>query len=199
MWDQRYGEPGFAYGTEPNDFLRSVAERIPPGPVLCLAEGEGRNATFLAGSGHEVTAVDLSAVGMRKAAELARSRGVSIHTVVADLAHFPIAPGAWSGIVSISAHVPPDTRRALHASVVRGLAPGGVLVLEAYTPAQVGRGTGGPPVAELTMTLAALRDELAGLTFLHAVEIEREVVEGRFHTGMAAVVQVLARKGDGAR
>ncbi|MCB9680567.1 MAG: class I SAM-dependent methyltransferase [Alphaproteobacteria bacterium] len=198
FWDERYAEADYAYGTAPNDFLVSVADRIPRGPVLCLAEGQGRNAVWLAARGHDVTAVDQSPVGMARAAELAAARGVPLHTVVADLAELPIAAGAWSGIVSISAHVPPPVRRAVHAAVVQGLAPGGVFVLEAYTPAQVGRGTGGPPVAELTMTLEGLRAELAGLTFLHAVETEREVREGRYHSGMAAVVQVLARKDPGA-
>ena len=76
FWERRYAEPGYAYGTEPNGFLVEVADRIPPGPVLCLAEGEGRNAVWLAGRGHAVTAVDASAAGLAKAEALARARGV---------------------------------------------------------------------------------------------------------------------------
>lgn len=194
MWDERYSEPGFAYGTEPNDFLRERAAQLEPGRTLSLAEGEGRNAVFLAGLGHEVTAVDASAVGLDKARQLAAERGLDIDTRVADLAAFEIEPGAWDNIVSIFCHLPPEVRRRLHRAVVAGLRPGGMLLLEAYTPAQIALGTGGPPVPELTMTLDALREELAGLTFLHAAELEREVIEGRYHTGRAAVVQVLARK-----
>lgn len=194
MWDERYSEPGFAYGTEPNDFLRERAAQLQPGRTLSLAEGEGRNAVFLAGLGHEVTAVDASAVGLDKARQLAAERGLDIDTRVADLAAFEIEPGAWDNIVSIFCHLPPEVRRRLHRAVVAGLRPGGMLLLEAYTPAQIALGTGGPPVAELTMTLDALREELAGLNFLHAAEREREVIEGRYHTGRAAVVQVLARK-----
>jgi len=194
MWDERYSEPGFAYGTEPNDFLRERAAQLEPGRTLSLAEGEGRNAVFLAGLGHEVTAVDASAVGLDKARQLAAERGLDIDTRVADLAAFGIEPGAWDNIVSIFCHLPPEVRRRLHRAVVAGLRPGGMLLLEAYTPAQIALGTGGPPVPELTMTLDALREELEGLTFLHAAELEREVVEGRYHTGRAAVVQVLARR-----
>jgi len=194
MWDQRYGEEGFAYGTEPNDFLVEVADQIPPGDVLCLAEGEGRNAVFLAARGHAVTAVDLSAVGLAKAERLAAEKGVRIETVVASLADYQPHEGRYSGIVSIWAHVPPDVRRTLHQHCVRGLRPGGVFVLEAYTPAQVGRGTGGPQVPELTMSEAGLRDELAGLEIVRCQELVRHVAEGKYHQGESAVVQVVARR-----
>ena len=193
-WDARYSEPGYAYGTAPNDFLRAMAGRIPPGPVLCLAEGEGRNAVFLAELGHAVTAVDASAVGLAKAASLARARAVGLETVHADLADFAIREGAWAGIVSVFAHLPPALRARLHSAVVKGLRPGGVYLLEAYTPQQLAFGTGGPPDAELLMTADALRRELAGLELEICREVERDVVEGRFHSGRAAVVQVLGRR-----
>jgi len=193
-WDARYAEPGWAFGTEPNDFLREQAHRIPTGRVLCLAEGEGRNAVWLAQQGHDVTAVDLSAAGLEKARRLAASRGVQLATVCADLGTFAIEPGAWQGIVSIFAHVMPDVRRRVHAGVVAGLAPGGVLLLEAYRPAQVGRGTGGPPDDARLLDLERLQPELDALEWLLARELERDVVEGRCHTGAASVVQLVARR-----
>jgi SAM-dependent methyltransferase len=193
-WDARYSEPGYAYGTAPNDFLREMAGRMPPGPVLCLAEGEGRNAVFLAELGHAVTAVDGSAVGLAKAASLARARAVGLETVHADLADFAIKEGAWAGIVTVFAHLPPTLRARMHSAVVKGLRPGGVYLLEAYTPRQLEFGTGGPPDVSLLMTADALRQELAGLELEICREIEREVVEGRFHHGRAAVVQVVGRR-----
>lgn len=193
-WDQRYAGPGYRYGTEPNAFLREVAARIPKGPVLCLADGEGRNGVFLAGRRHRVLSVDLSRLGLGKARRLAAERRVTIATLVADLGSFAIAPSAWSGIVSIWAHVLPDVRRRLHRAVVAGLAPGGALVLESYTPGQLARGTGGPPDAERMMTLAGLREELAGLRFEIGRELVREVREGDLHQGESEVVQVLAFK-----
>ena len=194
MWDERYASPDYVYGTEPNDFLASVASRIPEGRVLSIADGEGRNGVYLATLGHDVTSVDASAVGLAKAQQLAASRGVYITTTVADLAEYPIAAGAWQGIVSIFCHLPPPLRRMVHADVVRGLAPGGVYVLEGYTLDQLRHGTGGPSSADLLLTLEAVRAELAGLEFLHAVELERDVQEGAFHSGRSAVVQVVARK-----
>jgi SAM-dependent methyltransferase len=194
MWDKRYDTDEFLYGTEPNGFLKSVVSQIPPGDVLCLAEGEGRNAVYLAQQGFRVTAVDSSAVGLAKAKRLAAERSVAIVTTVVDLAHFEIARERWDGIVSIFAHVPGALRRSLHRNVVDGLRRGGVFVLEAYTPRQLRYRTGGPPDEDKLMTLAALREELAGLEFRHAVEIDREVVEGKLHTGMGAVVQIVAVK-----
>lgn len=191
MWDQRYGKPGFAYGTEPNTFLTSVADRIPQGRVLSLGEGEGRNAVYLAACGHEVVAVDGSPVGLGKAERLAEERGVTIATVVCDLNDYHIEPDAWDGIISIFCHLPPDLRARLHAEVVAGLKPGGVFILEAYTPTQLRFGTGGPPTEELLASLGQLRRELAGLGLVHAEELEREVYEGRGHTGRGAVVQIV--------
>ena len=194
FWDERYAEPGFAYGETPNDFLREEAGRLPSGPVLCLGEGEGRNAVFLAEQGHEVLAVDSSQVGLDKTSRLAAARGVSVAVEQADLADYAIDPGRWSGIVSIFCHVPPPVRQRIHRASVGGLAPGGLFLLEAYTPAQLELGTGGPPSLPLLFELEMLRTELSGLDFEHAVELEREIREGKYHQGVGAVVQILARK-----
>ena len=122
MWDQRYSETGFAYGEAPNDFIKSEYVRIPRGgQVLCLAEGEGRNAVFLAEKGYSVTAVDISPVGLKKAEQLARKRGVKITTVVSDLANFDFGDKRWDGIVSIFAHTPPDVRKHVHYCVKSAL------------------------------------------------------------------------------
>lgn len=194
IWDQRYATEDFVYGTTPNGFLVSVSDQIPAGKILCLAEGEGRNAVYLAQRGAQVLAVDGSAVGLAKARQLAAANHVHIETAVVDLAHYTIAPDSWDAIVSIFAHLPLALRQELHRQAVAGLRPGGVFVLEAYTPAQLALKTGGPPQLDLLMTLSALRQELAGLEFVHACELEREVVEGKLHTGRGAVVQILARK-----
>jgi len=117
------------------------------------------------------------------------------HFVVADLAGYPVAAGAWSGIVALFVHLPQPLRREVHARAVAGLRPGGVVILEAYTPAQVHFRTGGPvQQPELLMRLADLQQEFAGLEFLAARELEREVIEGSGHRGRAAVVQVIGRR-----
>lgn len=194
MWEERYGADEFVFGTEPNDFLRDNVSVLGRRKVLCLAEGEGRNAVFLASQGFDVSSVDLTESGVAKTLRLAADRGVSVDAVTGDLADFDLGNEKWDSIVSIFAHMPPVIRTDLHRRVVDALVPGGVLLLEAYNPDQVGRGTGGPQVVEMTMTLEGLRNELSPLEFLHGCEIVREVVEGPGHSGDGAVVQVIARK-----
>lgn len=194
MWDERYSADEYIYGKDPNKFLANSAANLPKGKILCVAEGEGRNAVYLATHGYEVVAVDSSSVGLEKAKKLANERGVTIETIVADLAHFDIEPESWDGVVSIFAHLPPAARKELHKKIVSGLRPGGVLILEAYRPDQLKYKTGGPPTAELMMTLQSLEDELLGLEFEYAVELDRDVTEGQFHTGTGAVVQIIGRK-----
>lgn len=197
FWNQRYQEDGFAYGTEPNDFLVDHYATIPMGPVLCLADGEGRNGVFLARAGYAVTAIDQSETGLAKARGLAAQHQTALNTVVADLADCEIGKMQWSGIVSIFAHVPVVLRQQLHKKVVDGLRSGGVFLLEAYTPAHLDMpGIGGPPAAQrdLLMTLDTLRSELSGLDFEVAQEITRDIHEGTYHQGSSAVVQIVARK-----
>lgn len=194
MWDERYRAETYAYGTEPNAFLVDMVGWLPKGRVLCIGEGEGRNAVWLAGLGYRVTAVDASAVGLDKAARLAKARGVEITTVHADLAHFDIGQGAWDGIVSIFCHLPPALRADVHRRCVAGLRPGGVIVLEAYTPRQIAHGSCGPPTEALMMDEETLRAELAGLESVHLQECERVVHEGAFHDGLGAVVQLVGRR-----
>ena len=192
FWNERFGSEEYAYGREANEFVVAQAARIPRGRVLCLAEGEGRNAVFLAGLGHEVTAVDLSTEGLRKTERLAKERDVTVTTVHADLATYEPEEGAFTGIVSVWAHLPPAVRARVHGWVTRALRPGGVFLLEAYRPAQLAFDTGGPRDVALLPTLEALRAELAPLRLELGREVERVVHEGAFHSGLSATVQVVA-------
>jgi SAM-dependent methyltransferase len=193
-WDSRYSEPGYAYGTAPNDFIVAVSGSIPRGRILSLAEGEGRNAVFLASLGCKVTAVDSSAVGLLKAGSLAAERGVAISSVVADLGKYRIETAKWDGIISCYCHIPSSVRAALHRAVVKGLKPGGCFVLEAFSKEQLAYNSGGPQELDLLMDLKDLRHELRGLVFVRAATLERDVQEGNRHTGLASVVQILAVK-----
>ena len=195
LWEERYGAEAFAYGTAPNEFLEENIDALPHGAVLCLAEGEGRNAVFIASTGRSVSSIDLSPAGVAKTLRLASERGVTVQAAIGDLATADLGTNSVDAVVSIFAHVPSAVRIEITSRrVVEALRPGGVILLEAYTPGQIGRTTGGPQVEDLTMSLAQLREELAPMEFLHGVELERSVVEGLFHTGLGAVVQVIARK-----
>jgi SAM-dependent methyltransferase len=190
MWNERYGKPEYAFGTKPNDFLVSVASQIPQGRILCLGEGEGRNAVYLASLGYEVVAVDQSEVGLAKAEKLAAQQGVQIQTIVADLAGFIIEPNTWQGVVSIFCHLPSVLWQQVHSDAIAGLTSGGMLVLESYTPRQLEFKTGGPSNEDMLVSLETVKSKLTRLHWKIAREIDREVLEGSYHTGLAAVVQV---------
>lgn len=194
QWNLRYGDEEYFYGKTPNDFLQENAHLIPQGSVLCVADGEGRNSVFLATTGRDVSSVDISDVGVAKTKKLASEKGVSVDAQVGDLADFELGRNKWQGVISIFAHLPIRLRQNLHRRVIDSLAPGGIVLLEAYTVDQLGRGTGGPQVPELLMSAESLSQEFASLEIIHLKELEREVVEGSGHTGHAAVVQLIARK-----
>ena len=194
FWNQRYSEENFAYGEEPNAFVAAVADRLPPGRALEIGCGQGRNAVFLAQQGLTVTGVDSSEIGLERGAELAARRHVDVEWMKVDLNSFEPGHGCWEVIVSTFVHLPPDLRRDVHRKLVEALHPGGVLVLEAYTPKQLDYGTGGPPVLAMLVSLEDLRADFEGLEFEHGVEFVRPVREGRYHVGDGAVVQVFARK-----
>ena len=194
FWDNRYAEPDWAYGREPNDFLQEQAQQLKAGEALCLAEGQGRNAVHLATLGHRVTAQDLSPVGLNRAERLAQEHGVAIHCLCCDLNDLQLEPESTDLVVAIWMHLPPDLRARVHANAVRALRPGGHLILEAYTPRQLTLGTGGPPTADLLIEPDQLRLELRGLDWLVLREQERWIEEGPYHRGQSAVVQAFGQK-----
>lgn len=194
MWDKEFDTETYVYGKDPNEFLRDNYEALPKGKILCLAEGEGRNAVFLAKKGFDVTAVDLSQVGLNKAEKLAKESGVHIKTVCEDLATFNLGKACWDGIVSISCHLPPEIRAPLYQKIASSLKENGVFLIEGYTPEQLNYNSGGPPVAEMMISANILTNELSGLSFHILKELERNVCEGINHTGLASVVQGIAVK-----
>ena len=193
MWNQRYADNDFVYGTEPNSFLVEHADTL-TGPVLSLAEGEGRNAVFLASRGLKVHGVDASAVGLSKAQRLAETKGVEIQTEVADLETFEPTANHYGSVVSISAHLPSRIRNRLYPRIEQCLKPGGIILLEAYAENQLARDTGGPKDPDMLMTCAKIEQEFPNCESILLREMEREVMEGKYHTGMASVVQFIGRK-----
>jgi cyclopropane fatty-acyl-phospholipid synthase-like methyltransferase len=193
MWNERYSVDPYIYGTEPNTFLAEHAHVL-EGPVLSLAEGEGRNGVFLASLGLSVCGVDGSSVALAKAQKLARSRGVEIRTEVADLKLYRPEPDFFSSVISIFAHLPSDVRALLYPRVEESLKPGGILPLEAYSAAQLRRDSGGPKDPDMLMTTEKIQREFQSLEVVLLQEIEREVNEGAYHNGIASVIQFIGRK-----
>ncbi|CAM5349482.1 hypothetical protein AFAE65S_01364 [Alcaligenes phenolicus] len=193
MWDERYSDENYVYGTAPNTFLAEHVQML-QGPVLSVAEGEGRNAVFMASRGLDVLGVDGSAVGLAKARQLAQRHGVTIRVEQADLASYVPPEATFGAVVSIFGHLPGQALKRLHALVERALRPGGIFLLESYSKAQIDRDTGGPKNLNMLVAREDIEQEFQACEILLSQEIEREVIEGQFHTGMAGVVQFIARK-----
>ena len=195
FWDRVYAGDDYRFGSEPNAFLAERAGAIPPGgSVLCLGDGEGRNGVWLARRGFRVTSLDQSPVAARKCAALANRFGVELEVVIGRLPEYPLPEASFDAVALIFLHLPPETRRAVHAIAVRALRPGGLVILEAFTPAQLGRPSGGPPTRERLQTAADLAQDFAGLELALLEETETELAEGDGHRGPAAVVRMLALK-----
>jgi len=195
FWNARYGEPGFAYGTEPNAFLVAQKNLLRPGmKALAVADGEGRNGVWLAQQGLEVLSVDASEVGLRKAQQLAADRGVKLRTDRVDLTAWSWPEQEFDVVAAIFVHFPPEVRARLHRRMFEALRPGGTLILEAFTPAQLSYKSGGPPVLEMLYTADMLRIDFAGAEILQIEECITDLEEGKYHRGPGAVVRLVLRR-----
>lgn len=162
--------------------------------LLSIAEGEGRNAVFMAQHGLNVLGIDSSKVGLEKAQQLAKQQGVNIQTELVDLADYTPAEQSFDGVVSIFAHLPPDLRKSVHSKLIDSLKPGGMILIEGYSKAQIDNNTGGPKNIDMLYDQEEIVSELAACDIMLAQTIEREVIEGQGHTGLASVVQIIAKK-----
>lgn len=199
-WDERYSKDDYHYGTQPNDFLKAnaralLSDRDSP-EILCLADGEGRNSVYLAELGAQATAVDISTVGLVKAKQLAAERQVPLTVLHADLSTYRFPPNTYDAVVMIFCHMPSASRPFLYEQIKNTLKPGGRLLVECYNEAQLGRGTGGPPVADLMLSLEELKQEFLDFEVQHAVDLVRPIHEGEGHTGKGSVCQFIAVKQD---
>ncbi len=195
FWNERFGQEQYIYGTQPNTFLAESTQHITPGGrVLCIAEGEGRNALFLLQQGFDVSAVDLSTEGKKKAEKLAEDHGFSLPYTICDLNEFDFGTNRWDAVVSIFAHIDSASRKNVYPKVWNSLKEKGVFLLESYHPKQLEYGTGGPKDEDCLISLEKLQPHFAGTESLHAAELERDVTEGTYHTGHAYVTQLICRK-----
>lgn len=195
FWDERFQHETYAYGKDPNDFLRAHAPLFKAGTsILSLAEGEGRNITFLAQQGCNVRGVDFSQKGHDKAMRLAKTAGVSIDYDLADLNDYDMGQHQWDGVISIFCHPNEAERAPLFQKIQYSLKPGGIFLLEAYHQRQPDYATGGPRERTHLFTLEELKIAFSDYEILHAHEGERDVHEGTYHTGTSYTVQFIARK-----
>lgn len=197
FWNQRYDNPSLLFGHRPNDFLKDNANLLRPSSrVLCVGDGEARNGVWLATRGIQVTSLDFSDVAQTKGRKLAAEKGVEVDFQLQDLAQWVLDPDPepqWDGVVWIFSHLPSTLRARVCQAVTRRTKPGGILVYEAYTPAQPGLGSGGPKDRDMLMT----RDDVLADWpdwRLDVRLVERRIFEGPAHQGLSSVVQALGQR-----
>jgi SAM-dependent methyltransferase len=195
MWDQRYDQTEYFFGTRPAAFLAQQVGHIPQGAdILCVADGEGRNSVFLAEQGHRVTAFDASPVGIEKAGKLASDRGVDLQLVVSGVEEWDWSKQYDAVVAIFIQFAPPDLRATMLRQMVEALRPGGILLLHGYAPRQVGYGTGGPPNASHMYTVELLQQSFSEMEILRLEDYDAHVDEGEGHSGISALVDLIARK-----
>ena len=196
MWDERYAKPGFWFGMEPAQFLLEHEKYLKSGDkALAVADGEGRNSVYLAKLGLNVTATDSSEVALKKARGLAKSGNVEVNYQLADLETWNWEADAYDLVVAIFIQfAEPNFRDQIFAGLQKTLRPGGILLLHGYTPKQIEFGTGGPPFVENMYSKQMLKSAFGNMEILHLKAYEREVDEGRGHSGMSALIDMVARK-----
>jgi SAM-dependent methyltransferase len=195
-WETRYRTSGYAFGKEPNYFLASCKPLLPKtGKALAVADGEGRNGVWLAEQGLDVLSLDFSPSAQAKAAVLAKERGVTIDIVRADVHTWNYPENVYDVVVEIFTQFSsPAERTQKWAGMRKALKPGGLLIIQGYTPKQLEYGTGGPKQIENLYTRQLLEDGFRGFHDVRVVEEELELHEGSSHGGMSAVIGLTARK-----
>jgi cyclopropane fatty-acyl-phospholipid synthase-like methyltransferase len=194
-WQKRFAAPGYAFGKEPNAFLKAQAHLLRPGQrALSVADGEGRNGVWLAEQGLDVLAIDFSETGLAKARALAAERGVTLRTELADVTAWRWPAEAFDVIAAIFIFVAPMKRPAFFQHLRRALKPGGLLLMQGYRPEQLDYRTGGPPHAELMYTRAILQGGFGDMATLDIREHDSVIGEGTAHVGLSALIDLVARK-----
>ncbi len=195
-WNRRYEAPGLLFGAAPNATLAAHDRLFGPGDrVLCVADGEGRNSTWLAARGCRVTAFDVSDVALDKARRLAGERGVEVDYRLATVDDWAWAPEAFDAVVAVFVQfAAPAQRAAMFRGFARTLRPGGRLLLVGYGPRQLQYRTGGPGKLEHLYTEEMLRDAFAGWSIERLVREDRVLHEGAGHEGQSDVLEMVARR-----
>ena len=198
-WNDRYSTDEFAYGEEPNHYLKEQLEKLATGAILFPAEGEGRNAVFAAKSGWKVSAFDISAEGKNKALQLAAANGVTIDYQVGELQDLNYSDAQFDAIALIYAHFPAEIKSAIHQTLDRYLRKGGLIIFEAFSKNHLeylakNEKVGGPKELDMLFSIDEIKSDFANYEIIALEEKEIELNEGLFHNGQGSVIRFVGRK-----
>lgn len=198
-WDERYANEEFAYGEEPNDYLKQQLEKLTPGKILFPAEGEGRNAVFAAKLGWKVFAFDISAEGQKKAQQLAEKSNVTIDYRVGELQTLNYPEEQFDVVALIYAHFPADLKSGLHKALGKLLRMGGTIIFEAFSKNHLhylakDEKMGGPKDIGSLFSIDEIKEDFGNYDVAKLKEIVINLREGRYHNGQGSVIRFVGRK-----
>ena len=198
-WNDRYSSEEFAYGTEPNNYLKEQLEKLEPGSILFPAEGEGRNAVFAATKGWKVSAFDISSEGKSKALRLAENQKTSIDYQIGELETLNFQAGQFDAIALIYAHFPAEIKSSIHQMLDRYLRKAGIIIFEAFSKNHLDYVTknekvGGPKDIGSLFSMDEIRADFPNYDIIELEEKEIELSEGIFHNGTGSVIRFTGRK-----
>jgi 2-polyprenyl-3-methyl-5-hydroxy-6-metoxy-1,4-benzoquinol methylase len=198
-WNERYRDEAFAYGEEPNAYLKEQLVKLPIGTILFPAEGEGRNAVFAATLGWNVSAFDISQEGKNKAMLLAEKNKVTIDYQVGSLEELKFEEGQFDAIALIYAHFPAKIKSEYHKQFDRFLKKKGTLIFESFSKKHIdyvnaNEQVGGPKDIDSLFSIEEIKADFPNYTFLELVEQEIELHEGLYHNGRGSVIRFVGQK-----
>lgn len=194
FWNKKYSVEDYIYGKEPNEFFRASLERLTPGKVLFLGEGEGRNSVFAAEQGWDVDALDSSSAAMEKAIKLAAERNVKINYQLADVCNYNYEAKKYDLVALIYLHLHESERTELHQKIIRSLRKDGIVILEAFDKSQINNDSGGPKNPDLLYTFEDIINDFIDLDFLELSKSSMPLNEGNHHTGNAEIIRFIGKK-----
>jgi SAM-dependent methyltransferase len=198
-WDQRYADNEFAYGEDPNNYLKQQLELLKPGKILFAAEGEGRNAVFAAKLGWTVSAFDISVEGQMKALKLAEKNHIAIDYQVGELDTLDYIESQFDVIALIYAHFPAKIKSSIHQTLDKYLSAGGIIIFEAFSKNHLdyiakNEKMGGPKDIESLFSIDEVTADFKNYEILELQETEIDLNEGLYHKGQASVIRFVGRK-----
>lgn len=198
-WNERYSKEEFAYGKEPNHYLKEQLEKLEVGKILFPAEGEGRNGVYAAKLGWEVFAFDISVEGKKKALRLAQTNQVTIDYQVGELQTLDYSIEQFDAIALIYAHFPADIKSTYHKTLDKYLRKNGNIIFEAFSKKHIdyiskNEKVGGPRDLASLFSIEELKSDFANYEIIELVEKEIELSEGLFHNGTGSVIRFVGRK-----
>lgn len=194
-WNERFQGEDYVFGTEPNVFIADMHKRLAlTGNALAIAEGEGRNAVFLAREGMNVTVWDYAESGLNKANKLAEASSVEIRTELVDLGEAQWTKEQWDEIICVFGHFPKELRTRTLEGVKTAVKPGGYFLTEVYSPYQIPYRSGGPQDPQFLYAPGDFLEAFADWRIVHFFMGEVVRQEGQGHQGLSHVIQFAGQK-----